>query len=182
MKIKNLTFNEYYVLEDKTEMNFAIKYGKELNEPLDVFDIGDFTELPFKIVKDMQYYITEGITWENIFEVVHEVKKIDHEHLGMMTIYSLARFKSYVDSEIQRINKIEGIALSHTPTNEEEIAGIEDLSDLGTYLQFRELANEDITKIKEIGQMKYSDCLLELVARKRIYEYRKELVKRKSKK
>jgi len=182
MIIDNLTFNEYFVLEDKSEQNFAIKYSKELNDPVDIFEIGDFTELTFKTVKDMQYNISNGLTWENVFELVESVKGISYKVLGLKTIFDLARFKSYIDIEIQRINTIENIALSHTATTDEEIAGIDDLSDLGSYLQFRELANEDITKIKEIEQMKYSDCLLELVARKRIYDYRKSYNDRKSRK
>jgi len=181
MKIENLTFNEYFVLEDKSEQNFAIKYAKELNDPVDIFEIGDFTELTFKTVKDMQYSITNGLTWDDIFELIESVKGISQKELGRRTIFDLARFKCYVDAEIQRINKVENMSLSHTPTNDEEIAGIDDLSDLGTYLQFRDLANEDITKIKEIEKIKYSDCLLELIARKRIYEYRKAYNNRKNK-
>lgn len=182
MKIENLTFNEYFVLEDKSEQNFAIKYAKELNDPVDIFGIGDFTELTFKAVKDMQYNISVGLTWENIFELLESEKGIEYKILGLRTIFDLARFKSYVDKEIQRINTVENIALSHISTSDEEIAGIDDLADLGTYLQFRELANNDILKIKEIEQMKYSDCLLELIARKRIYDYRKAYNDRKSRK
>lgn len=181
MKIRNLTFNQYFVLEDKSEMNFAIKYAKELNEPVDLFKIGDFTELTFKTVKDMQYYISNGLTWENVFELAETVKGISYKALGEVTIFDLARFKCYIDVEIQRINTIENISLSHTATSDEEVAGIEDLADLGSYLQLRELANEDILKIEAIGKLKYSDCLLELIARKRIYDYRKAYNNRKNK-
>lgn len=179
MKIPKLTFNEYFVLEDKTEQNFAIKYIKESK---DIFSIGDFTELSFKTVKNMQSSIADGLKWENIFDLLENEKGLKQKAIGLLPVMELAKFKLYIDEQIQIINTIESIALSHSTTNEEEIAGIEDLSDLGTYLQFRELANNDILKIEAIGKMKYSDCFLELVARKRLYDYKKAYSDRRNRK
>lgn len=182
MKLKNITYNEYFELEDKKEYDFAIKYAKELNEPKDIFGIGDFTELTFKTVKDMQYYIENGLEWNHIFELIETTKGKTYKEIGVIYIKDLCMFKSYVVEEIYRINKIESIALAHQSTSEEENAGIDDLAELGSYLQFRSLANEDVLKIEAVGQLKYSACLLELVARKKIDEYQKAFIRNKSKK
>lgn len=183
MKLKNLTFNEYFELEDKSEFDFAIKYDKKhFNIPIDIFEIGDFTELSFKIIKDMQYYIETGLQWIHVFELIETTKGINQKDLGKILLVDLCKFKSYLIEEIYRINKIESISLAHTTTADEENAGLDDFRDLGSYLQFKSLANDDITKIEAIGKMKYTKCLLELVARKQIKDYQTAYMKIKSRK
>lgn len=182
MILKNLTFNEYFELEDKSEYDFAIKYGKDFNKPNDLFEVGDFTELAFKTIKDLQYYIENGLQWIHVFELIESVKGTNQNKIGNKLLIDLCRFKSFLVEEIYRINKIESTSLAYNITSDEENAGIEDLSELGSYLQFRQIATTFSITPKEVGEWKYSAALLELVAQKRINEYQSAYIKIKSKK
>ena len=175
MKLPNLTFNEYFVLEDKREFDFAIRYDRRyFNKPIDIFNVGPFIEMSFKTVKDMQYNIDHGLKWEHIFNLVETIKGIDQKTLGNKPLIELCQFKSYVVEQIYGINKVEAIALSYKSSSDEEAAGIDDLAELGSYLQLSDLTGGDVTKNKLVNDTNYSECLLELVKRKRVYDYNKE--------
>ena len=56
-------------------------------------------------------------------------------------------------------------------------AGLDRFDKYGHYLQLRELANNDITKIEAVKQIKYSAALMELMVRKDLNDYEKELMR-----
>ena len=45
IELNDITLKEYFELEDKSEFDFAIKYGYTFNKGVDVFEIGDITQL-----------------------------------------------------------------------------------------------------------------------------------------
>jgi hypothetical protein len=181
IEIRNITYREYLTVDDRSEYDFAIKYSYEFNKPVDTFQFGDFVELKFGLIKDIQFDVSIGLTWDNIFSYIKSVKGLDVKEIAGNSLVSICQFKSYILEEIKRINEIETISLGHTVTADEEAAGIKELAVLGAYTQFRALAKEDITKIEYVKNMKYEDCFLELVAQKLLYEYQERFMRLKSK-
>lgn len=181
IELDNITLREYFELEDKTEYDFGIKYGFIFTQGKDFFNVGDFTNLTFKQVKDMQDYCQQGITWMQILDFVSEVKKIDVKEIARNKLVDICNFKSYIVSEIERINEIESIALGHTSSDDELEAGVKELSELGVFWQYDELTGGDITKKESVEKLPYSLCFLKLVANKRKSEFENKLFKIKNK-
>lgn len=171
IEIDNISLKEYFELEDKSEHDFIIKYIL----PKDVFEVGDLTEYPFGLIKDMQYDYSVGITWDQLIDYIVKLTKRRSHMIGKEKLVELAKFKSYLLSELDRINLIESELLGYTPNSEEIQAGIDRFEKFGSYGQLRKLAGDDITKLEEVKSLKYSHCLLELHYQKEEFEYTSRL-------
>lgn len=158
IELNNITLADYYNLDNKDEYDFVLKYIM----PKDVYNAGDFTQLQFGLIKELQQSISDGVTWSELISYITRITKKKAIALGKHKLIGIARFTSYIKSEIERINEIEIELLGHVATSEERQAGIESFNKFGNYAQLRTLAGNDITKIKEIEKMKYTECLLEL--------------------
>ena len=73
IKVKDINFLEYMVLdlEELTLYNYYLEYGNLESE--DTLEIGFFMDHSFGFVKDMQYYVSEGLTWDKFFEAVSKI-------------------------------------------------------------------------------------------------------------
>lgn len=183
IELEDISLKEYLELEEKDDYDFAIKYSKSIfNKPLDVFGIGDMTELTFGIIKDIQYDVLEGMNWIKFLEYLQTLTKINLKKLVNYKLTTICRVKSYIYEEIKRINEIETELLGYTPDSDEKSAGIDSFNQFGTYGQLRKLANEDITKLEDVKKIKYSICLMELYYQKTENEFQTQLMKIKSKK
>lgn len=180
IELRNINFKEYFELEDHSEYDFAIKYSYDFLKAVDIFNVGDLMKQSFGLIKDLQTDLS-GLTWEQYFDYVVKMTKKDIKEIVEYKLIELCQFKCYIVEEIQRITEIESKVLGHTTTAEEKNAGIEELNELGYYLQLRSLACEDITKIDKVKELQYELCFTELVAQKRIFEYQERLYKLKSK-
>jgi hypothetical protein len=174
IELNNITFIEYFELEDKSEYDYAIRYAYRYNQPENLIEIPDLIEMTFGFVKDLQYDCAQGLTWEKFFEYLNLIKKDKYEKWKLV---NLCQLRAYLLSEIDRINEIESETLSHDLTADEVNAGIESLAELGIYLQIRSLTGGDITKNESIRNMKYEDCFLELITQKRLDDYSRALIK-----
>lgn len=175
MKINNLPYHQYLTLEDKSEIDYAIRYGDQFQIPHDHLDIGDFTELPFGTVKDIQYDWEREMRWPKLLEYFAEISGKDLKEIGKMGIVEIYQQKNFFEEQINNINKIESNGLGHIATSDEKEAGIDRFKDFGQYLQLRKLALNDITKIEQIKKMKYKHCFAELVIDKMISDFDKDL-------
>ena len=177
MEIKNISFGEYLALDSQEEYNFFMRYSNALNKPTDLFGIGDMTEKSFGIVKDLQFDISQGMTWNQIIEYI---MKFTGKTYGEITALPLTKFCpgwKYIQDEIERITEIEMAVLSYTPTPEEKEAGIDNLDILGVYLQIRKIALTLHYSIEQVKAMRYDEAFLELVTQKKLSEYESELNK-----
>lgn len=177
MQIKNYTLVEYTNLEDKSEFDFIMKFDKKFSVSNDVFNLGEFTDLPFGMVKDIQHQASQGMTWINLCEWIAKIKGTRIKQVAQYGMLELCQQRNYMVEEIERINLIESTALGHESEDDEIRAGIEGFAIFGHYLQVRELANNDITKIDDVKKIKYSLALMELLVRKKLTDYEKELTK-----
>jgi len=177
IELKNITFVEYFELEDKSEYDFAINFAYSFNKPVDHFGVGDLMKQSFGIVKDIQYDLTQGLTWEQFFEYLKKMGEDKAPHKKQLL--TLCQQRSYIIKEIESIVSVEEIELAYASTEDDDNAGIGNFEGLGIYLQIRSLTGGDVTKNKAVLEMPYEDCFLELVTRKRIYDF--EELKRKNK-
>lgn len=169
IELDDLTLREYFEIEDKTEWDFVLKYI----EARDVFKAGDFTELSFGLIKEIQEAINNGMIWDKLINFIARILKKKERVIGTYKLLDIGRFKSYMISEIERINAIEEQLLGHTPTAEEKQAGIEEFKKFGFYGQIRTLAKHDVTKIDEVENMVYSIGLTELAYQKTESDFKK---------
>ena len=89
--LNDLTYKEYYNLEpdEQVEYDFAMKYGKRFNIPVDIFEVGDLTEQSFGFVKDLQFDMKEGLTWEKLFAMAIEILKAVSQNISSLCIILL---------------------------------------------------------------------------------------------
>ena len=177
MKINNIIFKEYALLndDDKELYDYLIKFDANFTKPIDFFDIGKLKDFSFELIKDFQNDYNSGLNWSQLISYMAKFANVSNDKIVNTRIMYVCQFKSYIISEIELINKIELIELGHERTEVEAAAGIDMFNVFGFYSQFRELANNDITKITEIAKLKYSDCFIELLYRKRLNDFEREM-------
>ena len=183
IELEDITLREYFELEDKTKYDFAMKYTKSIfNEPLDLFNSGDFTELSFGLIKDLQFDLSQGLTWVKLIDYIEKISGKTAKQIAGYKLTVISRYRAYIESEINRINEIESELLSYQPTSDEQNAGIEDFNKFGSYGQQRKLATTFMKSPEEIRQWKYDLCLLELYYQKTNYDFQDRLFKIRNKK
>lgn len=174
IELKTLTVSEYMNLEDKNDYDFAMKYAFKFTSPVDEYNIGDMMELPFGLIKDMQYDLEQNaLTFSKLINYVLEVTGL--KSIGGEPLDKMCRFINYLKSNVESIIEAESIALAYEPTEKELAAGMDRFNGLGVYLQIRKLTGGDITKYNAVRKTKYSVCFTELYASKQLYEYDKSL-------
>lgn len=179
MKVVNITFKQYFELEDKTDYNFYLKYG--VFGYSDHFKTGDFSELPFGFVKTAQQIVNskEGLTWDNYFELIQDLIVKSKQELAKEYLFQLHMNRLYIVKEIEKINKMESAALNYKPDSQEVAAGINDFSKFGSFLQFEKLAGGDILKIDEVKKLPYDICFTKLYLDSEKSQFEKRLMKLK---
>lgn len=163
-----VTLKQYSNLENKEEIDFAFRYSKIWNEPIDVFEVGSLNNQNFGFVKDIQYDLEKGFDLIKGIEYYIRlgIKKIENKSME-----EICQAFNFLISEIKRINEIEEMLLTGTVKNDLIEAGMDELNELGVYLQIRQLALTFHLTIEQVKQMKYDDCLLELVTQKRLSDF-----------
>lgn len=174
-----VTLKQYIELEDKEIINFAWKYSKIWNKPVDVFKVGPLTAQSFGFVKDLQYDIEKGF---DIEKAINYYKKLS-VNLGNKEIDKVCNAYNYLIEEIKNICEVENALLTGAIREELFEAGIDELNELGVYLQIRQIALTFHITIEQARTMKYEDCLLELITQKRLADLENRLLEiRKRKK
>lgn len=179
-EVDNISFKIYAQLKDTTEYDYILKYSRLFNVPVDRFNVGELTEKPFGLVKDLQYDLNNGVTWMQLLEYFEKLTDKPVTELSNYGLLELNQFKQFIFEEVAKINEIEKVGLASTIEQDEERAGIDRFSVYGNYIQFVDLANDDILKIEEVKKLKYIDCFMLLKLRHDRNEYQKELFRIKT--
>lgn len=177
IELEQITVCQYLELEDKSEYHFAMKFAIQFTEPIDEFKIGDCMELPFGIVKDFQFDLEQGITFDKGLDYLSKITKRTIKQLTSEPVDKFFRGFNYLKKSIQDIIDVEAESLAHEPTEEEIEAGMDKFEGLGVYMQIRSLCNGDITKYVQIRALPYSLCFTEMYTAKQTAEYQKALSK-----
>lgn len=176
MEIYNITFRQYIELEDKSLYNYALKYSRKLNEPLDLFEIGEFTKLKFGQVKDLQHNFSNGINWENLITFVTDLKKISPEKIAGHKFFDMCKFFRYISEQLSGLNDLEQNLYTRI-SSKDESAGIDNLSKFGVMIQIDRLAKGDLLKYDAIRDLPYSLCFTKMLMDKEINDF--EIAKNK---
>lgn len=184
IKLKNITFDEYLCLQDRSAYDYVINYAKG-NSPFarkdDILKIGSFTQVEFGIIKDLQYDMAQGILWDKMLDYMIKLTGKDIKEFCNMKLIDIICFKNYIVDEITKINKVESIALAYEPSDDEIAAGIEKLNVYGVYNQLLSVALGDPLKIPEVKKMKYEDAFVFLCNQKERSDYERRLMEIRSK-
>jgi hypothetical protein len=157
MIVQDISFKQYLALEDRTNYDYLLAYGKL--EPLDLFCIGDFMQQSFEFVKDLQYLAnSSGLDWESYFKEMSKFMDRDIEELADNSVFDLHRSRKYCVEEVRKINKIESDFLGYDPSPEEEQADIRRFSSYGAFLQYDKLAGGILLKYEEVKKLRYDLC------------------------
>ena len=165
INIEDISFTTYLSLKDKSKYDYCIRYADKLKEPLDIFEIGDFIEQPFGLVKDLQELLNHsGMTWQSYFDTLlkHGIIK-SYAQAGAMSLFTLQRSRVYIKTSIETINKLESDGLGHTPSPDEEIAGIDRFNKYRSFYQLDKLAGGDVTKYEAVRKEPYGNCFTKLM-------------------
>jgi hypothetical protein len=183
IEIKNIKFKTYLMLNDRREYDYAIKYAFMFQKPVDIFKVGDFTNLEFGLIKDLQHDISSGLMW--LKDETHSMGLIDYMMMLAkkkqniffnMKLIDIIQFRNYIVQSIANLSKVESIALSYEPSNEEVAAGIERLSIYGVYNQLLSVAGGDPLKIPQVRKMPYHEAFVFLCNQKDKHEYQERLM------
>lgn len=187
IEIKDYSYNEFKALDPEklSEYVCIMQFAEPFKKEVDIFNVGDMTFCKLGTIKDIQYDLQNDITYDKAIEHISLLTSKIIKELENFSFLKLIQFKNYYFAEIKRICEIENNLLSYEPTDDEKNAGIDNFNVLGVYNQIRNLAGNDVTKIEAVRNCRYSDCLLELYARKLSSEFEidyRKIIERKNRK
>lgn len=159
--VENIRYIDYVNLKNKDKYNYYLRYG--MLEPFDFFELGDFMELEFGFVKDMQEILNyTGLTWSVFITQMSGYLKKPMKQIAKEPLFYLQQQRLYIKDQIEKINKLESNNLGYTPTMDEERAGIEVFTKYKSFLQFDNLTGGDLLKIEAIKKLPYSICFAKM--------------------
>ena len=178
MELTKMTLKQF--LQNCTdEQAGEIAVNEEFQKSSDILNIGDITECSFGLIKEILMDMEGVWSFENQYEALRKIllEKGNNVDILSMNIVEFVQELNYMKDCLDQIIKNEIELLSNSDFD--EIAERATIGDNGkslfegieVYLQLRQLANEDITKIDQIEKMKYCDCFLELYARNQLNKF-----------
>lgn len=163
INIANITFGEYIKLDEiaKMDYDFAVKYGDfEIKDYICDISIEDRS---FEIVKNLMDSQNE----EELIAKIYKIDEYNEDKIVNLPFWQVILTFRYLIEHIVKLIKIENdILQSKVPSYvdySDKISYIDFSVFPNYYTQMRLLAKDDITKFDDIKQMKYSDCVIELL-------------------
>ena len=163
INVANITFGEYIQLSEtaKSDYDFAVKYGDfEIKDYISDVNLEDRS---FEVVKNLMDSENE----EELISKIYEIEEYNEDKIVNLPFWKVILTFRYLIEHIVKLIKIENDVLqSKVPSftdYSDKIAYIDFSMFPNYYSQLRLLAQNDITKFEEIKQMKYSDCIVELL-------------------
>ena len=151
------------------ELIFALKFSKK-TAPRDVYGIGPMTGRTFYEVKELQRLLSHPEGFEKAVLFALEIaKQTDPE------LFEFFAYFNYCREQIDGITAIENATLSHTPTADEERAGIERFGKFGYLLSINSLAGGDVLKWAQVRELPYEVALSKLMIDKDQSDFDKAL-------
>jgi len=173
-----MTVKEYIELNDRAEINTMLRFSERARQAIDHYGIGDVMEWDFDIVKEMQATLQDL----NFLRAVTYMHQLGVKNIGRCELIKAIQNYNYLIEQIKKSIELENELLKSESDSDSIMAGIEELEEIGIYLQLRQIAIALHYSIEQVKKMKYKDALLELVAQKRINDYQKRLTEIKLKK
>ena len=163
INIANITFGEYIKLDEtaKSDYDFAVKYGDfEIKDYISDITLEDRS---FEVVKNL----IDSENEEELIKKIYEIDEYTEDKIISLPFWQVILTFRYLIEHIVKLIKMENDMLqSKVPSfvdYSDKISYIDFSMFPNYYTQLRALAKDDITKFKAIKQMKYSDCVVELL-------------------
>lgn len=166
MEIENIIIAKYFELQDRKTYDYIINYSTDSK---DLFNIGDFTNLTFGVVKDMQYKFNKGIGIKSILEFISNHTEQELSEIGKTNFMDFVKAFNYIKKQIEFINTIEENSLVGVMDADAEQAGVDRFDKYGYWIQIDKLAGGDPLKYEAVKNLTYLDCHTKLY-----YEVEKE--------
>ena len=163
INIANITFGEYIKLDEiaKMDYDFVVSYGDF--ETKDYVSDISLEDRSFEVVKNLMDSENE----EELISKIYEMDEYDEDKIVNLPFYQVILTFRYLIEHIVKLIKIENDVLSSKVPSftdySDKIAYVDFSMFPNYYSQLRLLAQNDITKFDVIKQMKYSDCIVELL-------------------
>ena len=163
INIANITFGKYIKLDeiDKMDYDFAVKYGDFIIKDY-VSDIA-LEDRSFELVKNLM----DSENDEELITKIYEIDEYTEDKIVNLPFWKVILTFRYLIEHIVKLIKMENDMLqSKVPSYidySDKISYVDFSIFPNYYTQLRLLAKDDITKFDDIKQIKYSDCIVELL-------------------
>lgn len=148
---------------------FTLQYMKNPPETKDYFSDIDITDRPFIWVKELQAAYIDNDT-EAMYQQIISLPEYSEVVFQSSAAYKVLLTLQHIMTRVNETLKIESEMLVSKVAGE-DYSGITETVDFSMfpryYSELRELAGGDILKFKAVGEMKYSDCIVELIYRQK---------------
>lgn len=144
VKFANISLLQLSQLEDKDEYHFVFKHSPDFQKAVDHIGIGELHMKPFGMIKDAQESFSAEDTTDAILEYMSEFSGKSVDELLNVGVLEFFQSRNYMTEELAKITEVERITFSRGTTNEEEQAGIDELSKFGVELQIEQLCKGEI--------------------------------------
>jgi hypothetical protein len=112
IELKNITYKEFLESPEASYYDFASRYGKQFNEPVDHFNLGDAMLWEFGIIKDIQYDLQTGLSWDQLINYLCKISNKEVNVFNDTDFIDICQQRTYILNEINKINEVESIKLN----------------------------------------------------------------------
>ena len=154
---KKYTFAEFLNLPELERKEYE-RIGLLLKP--DSWQVSDFMNWPYIMVKDIQQAFPRNIDYEDVIRVINELTGQSKDKILSKIWIDIFRFIKFVSNSINQVNELEQ-KLVHEPDADEVKAGIEMYNEFGYFVTISRLAG-DILKQEAVGQLPYSQVFAQL--------------------
>jgi hypothetical protein len=179
MTLENIPFAEYLKLNETAQYiyTYSYKFGFLFNRAVNHLHIIPLLEQPFGAVKDYQQMFNESIDVSEIPRIIALFINLPLRELYQLGVVEVFQTFAFIREEMEVINNAEMKMLHREPTEKELKADSERFEIYGVYPQLRNLAGKDFMRIKEVREMPYNVCFLELCYQKDEAEFQQDYAK-----
>lgn len=162
VKFANISLLQLSQLEDKDEYHFVFRHSTDFQKSVDHIGIGELHMKPFGMIKDAQESFSAEDTTDAILEYMAEFSGKSVEELLNVGVLEFFQSRNYMTEELAKITEVERITFSRGTTNEEEQAGIDELSKFGVELQIEQLDQGMVWMTDAVRALPYYRCFTRL--------------------
>jgi len=153
---KNIRLKNYFRMSETNPDKFdnyrrAVRYLTMSNK-ISTFEIRSLMDLSFIKIRTIQQIVSNDF---DIIKLISEVAGLTEKKILNIRIFQFFAFYNFVINELERIANAENNDHDYSPDSKELTAGIDSLYRFGVFAEIDGLADGDITKHNEIGNMPY---------------------------
>ena len=167
MKVEEITLLKYFSLPDKSIYDYVLEFGSF--ESNDFFNIGEFTDLKFGLVKDVieEFYV-RGQKMDYIFylELLNQIlnrKEEDFKLLAQYSLFDIYESKLYLEQQIELLMDIENTNFNSQISDEEISADVEMFDKFGSFLSVDRIAVAYSISPEDVLNLPYKICFVKLL-------------------